>query len=79
VSWYLWDTDHLSALRVWPADLEISVEFGKLATDLRAAGRALTALDHLIAAIARRHDLTLFTADDDFTSVPALRVENWLV
>lgn len=66
-------------LRVWPADLDTSIEFGKLSEDLRAAGRVLSAFDHLIAAIARQHDLTLLTADGDFTMVPALHVENWLV
>jgi predicted nucleic acid-binding protein len=32
----------------------------------------------LIAALARQHDLTLLSDDQDFMAVTALGLENWL-
>jgi predicted nucleic acid-binding protein len=65
--------------KFWPTGPTTATEFAELAMDLRRIGHVLATMDHLIAAIARQHDLPLLTADGDFTSVPALRVENWLV
>lgn len=35
-------------------------------------------VDALIAAVALRYDLTLLTADQDFTAISPLKQENWL-
>lgn len=65
-------------LRLWPLDEQTAIEFAAVSQELRAAGRALSAFDMLIAASARQLSLTLLTADNDFIAVPRLKVENWL-
>jgi predicted nucleic acid-binding protein len=68
----------LHIFRLWPADERTATEFAELFRELRAAGKMLSQFDHLIAAIARRHNLTLLSADHDFDSVSRLKIENWL-
>ncbi len=63
---------------MWPIDEQTAVEFAELFQELRAAGRALSQFDLLIAALARQHDLTLLSDDQDFTPVKRLKLENWL-
>lgn len=62
--------DHLSF-----ADAERAAN---LQTSLRRRGRQLETVDALIAAVALRYDLTLLTADNDFSAISQLKRENWL-
>jgi tRNA(fMet)-specific endonuclease VapC len=62
-----------------PIDEVDAVGAARLQVALRHAGRQLATVDALIATIALRYDLTLLTTDRDFTSVPLLRQENWLI
>ncbi len=68
----------LGIFRLWPADEDTTAEFAEIFHELRSAGRMLAQFDLLIAAVARQHNLTLLTADQDFQPVSQLRVENWL-
>jgi predicted nucleic acid-binding protein len=68
----------LGVLRLWPIDEQTAVEFAELFQELRAAGLALSQFDLLTAALARQHDLTLLSDDQDFTPVKRLKLENWL-
>ena len=68
----------LGVLRVWPVDEQSTVEFAEVFRELRAAGRALSQFDLLIAALARQHDLTLLSNDQDFKAVRSLKLESWL-
>ena len=68
----------LRFIRMWPADEQAAAEFAEIFAELRSSGRMLTQFDLLIAAIARRQNLVLLTADQDFSPVVGLRVENWL-
>jgi tRNA(fMet)-specific endonuclease VapC len=68
----------LAVFRLWPADEDTAIEFADIFKELRAAGRMLSQFDLLIAAVARRHRLTLLTADSDFKPVERLTIENWL-
>jgi len=61
-----------------PLDEGDAVEAARLQVLLRRTGRQLMTVDALIATIALRYDLTLLTTDGDFTSVPLLRLQNWL-
>jgi predicted nucleic acid-binding protein len=61
-----------------PLDEADAVDAARLQVALRRTGRQLATVDALIATIALRYDLTLLTTDGDFTSVPLLRLENWL-
>jgi tRNA(fMet)-specific endonuclease VapC len=67
-----------SHLRFWPADDSTTADFAEIYRELRAAGRLIEQFDLLIAAIARQHNLTLLTADQDFQNVSGIRIENWL-
>jgi predicted nucleic acid-binding protein len=50
-----------------------------LQVQLRRRGRQLTLVDALIAVAALRHDLMVLSTDADFTHVPLLRREDWVV
>jgi tRNA(fMet)-specific endonuclease VapC len=68
----------LALFRLWPTDEETAVEFADIFRELRLAGAMLSQFDLLIAAVARRHNLVLLTADSDFRPVDRLQTENWL-
>src|ERR1700677_641233 len=42
----------------------------------RRGGRRLETIDAFIAVVALRYDLVVLTADNDFTPVPNLKIEN---
>ena len=46
----------LGVLRLWPVDEQTALEFAEVFQELRAAGRALSQFDLLIAALARQND-----------------------
>lgn len=59
-------------------DDESAAEYGRIRADLERAGTPIGANDLLIAAIARRHDLTVVTHNvDEFNRVVGLAVEDW--
>lgn len=66
-------------VRIWPLEPEVATTYGKLYQELRAAGRVLSQVDLMLAALARQKNLTLLTSDRDFDAVSGLRLENWLV
>jgi predicted nucleic acid-binding protein len=68
----------LQILRIWPTNESTAVEFAELTQELRAAGKAMSQFDLLIAAISRQHNLTILTADQDFRFLSSLKIENWL-
>lgn len=65
--------------RVYPVDADIALDAALLQVSLRRKGRQLATIDALTAVVALREGLTLLTTDGDFSSVPALQTENWLV
>jgi tRNA(fMet)-specific endonuclease VapC len=46
---------------------------------LRRQGWQLETVDAFIAVVALRYDLVLLTSDKDFTPVPGLKLDNWLL
>ena|SRR5579862_4080505 len=69
----------LRVVRVWPVDLAIANQYAAVYRELRQAGRALSQVDIMLAAIARQVVATLLTADEDFQALPDIQTENWLV
>jgi predicted nucleic acid-binding protein len=62
-----------------PFDLPSARTFGTLKRRLQQRGTAVHDIDLLIASAALAHDLTLVTHNTKhFSSVPALRLEDWL-
>ena len=49
----------------------------ELRINLRQRGRQLEVVDSFIAAIALRYDLHLLTTDQDFVTIPDLKLDNW--
>jgi predicted nucleic acid-binding protein len=45
---------------------------------LQSAGRALSQVDILRAAMARHRKATLLTTDKDFHALPDIQTEDWL-
>ncbi len=68
----------LRQIRVWPVEPPIAPLYAQTYHELRAAGRALSQVDMLLAALARLMNATLLTSDRNFDAIAGLRVENWL-
>jgi tRNA(fMet)-specific endonuclease VapC len=70
----------LATLTVWPFTEDAAAEYGRIAAELRRAGRPMQQADIMIAAIALiLANCTVVTADSDLSAVPGLKVENWAV
>jgi tRNA(fMet)-specific endonuclease VapC len=70
----------LSALTIFPFDLQASLRFGRLKAELEKAGMKLPDADLQIAAIALAQSLPLATHNQKhFQRVPDLQLEDWLV
>ena len=59
-------------------DAAAAVAFGQIKVPLHKIGRPISEVDAQIAAIARARDMTVLTAEQHFSVVTGLRVENWL-
>jgi tRNA(fMet)-specific endonuclease VapC len=68
----------LKIVRVWPIDLAIADHYAETYHELRKAGRALSQVDMLLAAMARHLKVTLLTTDLDFQALPDIPTENWI-
>jgi tRNA(fMet)-specific endonuclease VapC len=68
----------LARVRLWPLEREAARHYGEIFQELRRLGRVLSQVDMMVAALARRMDLTVVTSDGDFEALPDLRTENWL-
>jgi predicted nucleic acid-binding protein len=61
-----------------PIDEEIADRWGVLAASAKKQGKALSAIDGLIAATAVHHNLTIVTRNDgDFSEMPVPVVNPW--
>jgi tRNA(fMet)-specific endonuclease VapC len=70
----------LASLAVWPFTETAAEEYGRLAADLRRAGRPMQQIDIMIAAIARTlGDCVVVSKDSDLLAVPGLEVEDWSI
>jgi predicted nucleic acid-binding protein len=68
----------IPGLNIYHLDRQDAEQAANLQLSLRRRGRQLNTVDALIAAVALRYDLTLLTADQDFTAISPLKQENWL-
>ncbi len=66
------------SIRIWPLDRPLATIYGKIYVDLKRRGRALSRVDIVLAAMAKRDRLILLTSDRDFEALPEIRTENWL-
>ena len=70
----------LNTIPVLPMNENIITHYAEIRTTLERKGKPIGGNDLLIAAHARALSLTVITANvDEFTRVPGLKVENWLV
>lgn len=69
----------IQSLVVLPLDESAGSHYARLRSHLEQVGTPIGANDMLIAAHALALGATLVTADAEFTRVPGLNVENWLV
>jgi tRNA(fMet)-specific endonuclease VapC len=68
----------LTELIIWPLTEPAAEEYGRIAAELRKAGRPIGKIDMLIAAIALSlGKTTVVSTDHDLIAVPGLSVENW--
>ncbi len=68
----------LQSLPVFEFDADAAMEYGKLRTELKRAGRPIPAVDSMIAAIARVRGATVLSADKHFHEVAGLNIQSWL-
>ena len=73
-------TTLLSQFVSLPFDDRAAEEYARIRAALATAGRMIDQADLMIAAIARRHGMTVVTHNTrDFGRVPGLRIEDWQV
>jgi tRNA(fMet)-specific endonuclease VapC len=72
-------TNLLQVVEVLPLDALVTPHYASLRARLEQAGKSIGANDSLIAAHALALSATLITADAEFSRVPDLALENWLV
>ena len=70
--------EFLEDIILWVYDATAAEEFGKVQSEQKTRGKPIPSIDAQIAAIARIHSLTVLTADQHFSLVNGLSVENWL-
>jgi tRNA(fMet)-specific endonuclease VapC len=71
--------DLLGEINVVPFDVPADVEYGRIRSELEAAGTPIGGNDLLIAAHAYATGATIVTANaDEFKRIRGLTVENWL-
>jgi len=64
--------------RVLSIDAAIADRWGSLACEAKRKGRALSAIDGLLAATALHHNLTIVTRNvSDFSNTPAATLNPW--
>jgi predicted nucleic acid-binding protein len=68
----------LKVVRIWPIDLVIANRYAEAYHELQKAGRALSQVDIMLAALSRHLKATLLTTDKDFEALSDLPTENWL-
>jgi predicted nucleic acid-binding protein len=64
-------------MRVWPLEPSIADQYGAVFLELRRAGRVLSQIDMLQAALLRTDPMILLTTDHDFAALPDIRIEDW--
>ena len=70
----------VAKLTNWPFDRAALLRYGKIAADLKRAGRRMQQFDMAIAAIAiSLRDCIVVSKDGDLQAIPGLTVENWSV
>jgi tRNA(fMet)-specific endonuclease VapC len=68
----------LQVVRLWPIELPIAQHYASVYHELQKAGRALSQVDLMLAAMCRDLRPTLLTTDHDFQALPDIHTENWL-
>jgi predicted nucleic acid-binding protein len=68
----------LQVVRLWAVDLDIADRYGQVYQELQKAGRALSQVDMMLAAMCRHSRLILLTSDQDFQALADIETENWL-
>jgi tRNA(fMet)-specific endonuclease VapC len=71
-------TRALAGLSFWPYTRDAAEQYGRLAAELRRAGRSIQQVDMQVAAIALTLSrCTVVSEDTDLLAVPGLSVVNW--
>ena len=75
----IWDMSEkfISFFPVLPFDAESSVIYADIASSLSMAGKRISTMDELIAAIAIRHDEPLVTRDRHFSEIDGLEIVSY--
>jgi tRNA(fMet)-specific endonuclease VapC len=67
-------TSFFDALTRLPVEEGVWEQAGDLDASLRRKGTTISPMDILIAQICQHHDVSLFTLDEHFSSVPGLKL-----
>lgn len=68
----------LQIVRVWPVDRAVAEKYSEIYRELRVAGRSLSQVDMMLAALARNTRAVLLTTDLDFQALPDIQSANWI-
>jgi len=68
----------LQAVRIWPIEVAVAEHYAGAYHELQKAGRALSQVDIMLAALARYMDATLLTTDNDLRALADIKAEDWM-
>lgn len=68
----------MKEVRMWSLDWRLVEQYGTAAKLAKERGRVLSTTDLILAAFARRENITLLTADKDFGAFPEVQCEDWI-
>lgn len=68
----------LAGFPVVEYDAAAAKEFGMIKTSMQKIRRPISDVDAQVAAIARAREMTVLSAEQLFSALPRLSVENWL-
>jgi len=67
----------LRTVRIWPIERDTALLYGQMYLDLKRQGRVLSAVDLMVAALAKQMNATVLSTDRDFEALKGIRVSNW--
>jgi len=67
----------VKALPVLPCDTDVALEYGVIKAQLLKKGKPIPENDIWIAAIAKKHNLTMVTRDGHYEYIDELEIEHW--
>jgi predicted nucleic acid-binding protein len=69
----------LEIVKTWPLDADLSSSYAELYLKAKSRGQLMESTGLFLATLAAVHGAVILTTDKDFSALPEVKTENWLV